>query len=242
MQGTSYGAETRRKIILGRKDKDKAAKPVFKIRVMEIPQDKGQRSFETYTTERGTYHYECFSGFTGIIFDIYQANKEIEKQNIPFLFCDVLSGGEHLTFEVARLDHKFSINLLSRLFNPAYQPGTPAEFSPYDYEKNGTRYVGIAIRQAGEVIPSVTRDQFALLNRPEPDTWQARGGKTEYDFTPVAKWMLERVADKIGGFGNKEQEIRTVEQITPPKPNTAATGLPDEFAGLVEPDTEGIPF
>lgn len=75
MEATSYGASQRRKIILGRKDKNKEGKPVLKIRVPEIPHDKGQRSFEAYTTEKGTYYYECFSGFVGIIVDIYQANK-----------------------------------------------------------------------------------------------------------------------------------------------------------------------
>jgi len=244
MEATSYGASQRRKIILGRKDKNKEGKPVLKIRVPEIPPEKGQRSFEAYTTEKGTYYYECFSGFTGIIVDIYQANKEIDKQNIPFLFCEVLSGGEHLTFEVARLDHKFSINLLSRLFNPAYQQGTPAEFSPYDYEKNGTRYVGIAVRQNGNVVPSVARDQFDLLNRPQPDTWQARGGKTEYDFTPVAKWMLERVAAKISGFIDPAAMQVKPDNITVPAAPTVTTtpAIADEFAGLVEPDADGLPF
>lgn len=235
MEATSYGASSKRKLLLARKDKAKDGKPVLKMRINEIPADKGTRVFETYTTDKGTYHYEVFSGFAGIIIDIYRGNKTIADEQIPYLFCEVISGGEQITFEVNRLDHRFSMNLMNRILNPQYQPGIPAEFSPYDMVKDGKQQLGIAVRQNGQIVPSPDKAYFDNLNRPQPDTWQARGGKTEYDFMPVGEWLLARCVEKISGFITAAYPKLDAANIDIPKGPPVPAQAP-------EADDDGLPF
>lgn len=197
MQATPFGSETRRKLITGRKDKNKDGRPILKMRVPEIPADLNGRVFEHYRTDNGDYYYEIFSGFSGIVFDAYKANKRINDIDEPFLFLEVESGGEPITWEVGRIDSRYSLNVLARMLNPYYRPENPASFGPYDMTRDGKRQIGISVRQGAGTVPSLTWQVFQEMGRPEPRTWEGRGGKTEYDFTGVAEWMLEKVQEKI---------------------------------------------
>jgi len=69
----------------------------------------------------------------------------------------------------------------------------------------------------------------------------AKSSKSIYDFTPVAKWMLERVAAKISGFIDPAAMQVKADNIAVPTVTTAPA-VADEFAGLVEPDADGLPF
>lgn len=197
MQATSFGSEQKRRLITGRKDKNKDGRPVLKMRIPEIPADLNGRVFETYTTDNGTFYWEIFSGFSGIVLDAYRGNKTIANQDVPFLFLEVESGGEPITWEVGQIDSSYATNLLSRMLNPYYRPENPASFGPYDVMMEGKRRIGVSIQQGADRIPSPTWEVFKEMGRPEPRQYEGKGGKIGYDFTPVAEWLLSKVQEKI---------------------------------------------
>ena len=197
MQATSYGSETRRKLITGRKDKQQDGRPVLKMRVPEIPADLNGRVFESHTTDNGTFHWEIFSGFTGIVTDVYRGHKTIKGNDVPFLYLEVESGGEPITWEVGQIDSSYATNLLSRMLNPYYRSENQASFGPYDAVINGKRRIGVSVQQGADKIPSPTWEVFKEMGRPEPRQYEGKGGKIGYDFMPVAEWLLAKVQEKI---------------------------------------------
>lgn len=201
MEAKSYGENKKKRLITGRKDKDKEGRQVLKLRVDTIPTDCGNRTFETYTSESGTYCYEIFSNFTAVVKSVYKMSKKIKEIDMPFLALDVESGGEEIIWEVGQLDSRNSLNLLARMLNPYYEPWEKATFTPYDMTRDGKRQIGISIRQGVDTIGSPEWNVLKDQGRPDPRTWEGRGGKIEYDFMPVAEWMLDRVIKKITGIG-----------------------------------------
>lgn len=265
MQTTNYGAEIKRKIITGRKNKEKDGPAVLKLRVPEIPADPEKGAlYEHYRTDNGDYFYQIFSGVNGIVTDIYRANKTILNQDKAFLFVDMESGGEPITWEVGNLDSRYAMNLMSRMLNPYYRFENTAYFAPYAFKANdGKDMIGVSVQQGADKVPSPGREVMEQMGQPEPKTWQGRGGKTEYDFMPVAEWMLAKCREKL--FSTPAQisrdngfEIAPVQ--TDVKPSPAANTLdssnvrdmldafekkvsnPDAFQGLNEMITDDLPF
>lgn len=210
MEAKSYGENKKKRLIIGRKDKDKDGRQVLKLRVDTIPADWGKRTFETYTSESGTYSYEIFSNFTGVVKSAYKMSKKIKDIDMPFLALDVESGGEEIIWEVGQLDSRNSLNLLARMLNPYYEPWEKATFTPYDMmTRDGKRQIGISIRQGVETIGSPEWKVLKDQGRPDPRTWEGRGGKIEYDFMEVAEWMLDRVIKKITGIAIATAPVQT---------------------------------
>ena len=254
MQATSFGSEQKRKLISGRKDKNKDGRPILKMRVPEIPADASGRVFELYHTDNGTTYWEIFSGFSGIVLDAYQANKRIQDTDEAFLFLEVESGGEPITWEVGRVDSRYGLNLMARILNPYYRPEVPASFSPYDMTRDGKRQIGISVYQGADKIPSLTWEVFEQMGRPQPRTWEGRGGKKEYDFTGVATWMLAKVREKINAGApaiSRDNGFEVAPTQTAVKPSPAANTLDssnaksmlDAFDKQAQPvDIDDLPF
>jgi hypothetical protein len=276
MQTTNYGAQVKRKLITGRRDKQKDGPAVLKVRVPEIPSDPEKGAvYEHYHTDNGEFCYQVFSGVTGIVTDIYRANKTIMGNDKAFLFVDLESGGEPITWEVGNLDGRYAMNLMARMLNPYYIPQNPAYFSPYAFKadvkdetgkiiKQNADQIGVSVQQGADKVTSPGRVVMEQMGQPQPITWQGRGGKTEYDFMPVAEWMLQKCREKLfaapapisrdNGF-----EIAPVQTNVKPSPasntldssNIAAmldafdkkAAEPDPFAGMKEMVVEDdLPF
>jgi hypothetical protein len=107
------------------------------------------------------------------------------------------SGGEPITWEVGRIDSRYSMNLMARMLNPYYMPSSPANFAPYAFKADGKDMIGVSVQQGADKVPTPGREVMEQIGQPQPRTWEGKGGKLEYDFTAVAAWMLEKVREKI---------------------------------------------
>jgi hypothetical protein len=229
MQTTNYGAQIKPKLITGRKDKHKDGPAVLKLRVPEIPADAPKGSvYERYTTESGEVFYRVFASVTGIVTYAYQAHKQIMGQEESFLFVDLESGGEPITWEVGRIDSRYAMNLMARILNPYYMPSNPANFAPYAFKADGKDMIGVSVQQGADKVPTPGREVMEQMGQPHPRTWEGKGGKTEYDFSTVAAWMLAKVREKISAGAptiSRDNGFDVAPTQTNVKPSPAANTL-----------------
>ena len=171
---------------------DKNGTPYFFEWIKELPQDTGKRKFETRTRSDKTSHYELFKALDGYLVDIREEMKDLGKGMEAWLVLHLQDGGEDYVIEVGRIDERYSIDILKRLLNPNFSPNQKLRLSPYAMENGrGGWSIGVSAYSGVDKLEhSQTSDFLRGIPRADAREWK---GKTEYDFSPVSKWLMEQV-------------------------------------------------
>jgi hypothetical protein len=226
MDATTYGANKRTRINIGRKDKIKDGTPVFKRWLPAIPADDRGRVFEQYNE----HTFEVFESISGYVQAISLIDKEIAGDRFKQLVLDMVSGDEAISVEISRLDHRFAQNLMNRISSPEYKVEDKVTLKPYDFtDNNGKRRMGISLSSAGFKVETVKYE-----DQPEPITGtNVKTGKTDYNFLPVAEWLYAKCDAKINSMAPAAVEVEPT--------NTRITARVEPDFYNLEPG-EDLPF
>ena len=198
--GKSFG----RKFSISRKNGqvDKDGRPYFFEWVKEVPNPANGREFETRAKKDSSpAHYELFSALDGFLTGISLIDRDFGNGPEP-VFCVFLSdGGEDYTIEVGRPDHRYSMDFMKRILDPNFNPAAKIRLSPYSLvDKQGKVNMGIStFSGANKLLASRKSDDRpnepynANLDGIPQATSREWKGKTEYDFSPVSDWLMERI-------------------------------------------------
>jgi len=198
--GENYG----RKFSISRKNGqvDKDGRPYFFEWVKEIPNPSNGREFETRSKKDGTpAHYELFGALDGFLTGLSLVPRDFGNGPEPILCVFLSDGGEDYTIEIGRPDHRYSMDFLKRILDPNFNPAAKLRLSPYSLvDKQGKTNMGIStFSGANKLLASRKSDERPndpynpnLEGIPQATSREWKG-KTEYDFTPVSEWLLDRV-------------------------------------------------
>ena len=201
----SGGKNYSRKFSISRKNGqvDKDGRPFFFEWVKELPETANGDGFETRKKTDGSLaHYELFSALDGVLNRVSLVDRDFGN-GIEQVLCIFLSdGGEDYTVELGRPDHRYSMDFMKRILDPNFNPASKLRVSPYSVTDTKTGKVNMGISTfsgANKLLASRKSDERPndafnpnLEGIPQA-TSQVWKGKTEYDFSPVSNWLLERV-------------------------------------------------
>ena len=199
--GENYG----RRFSISRKNGqvDKNGWPYFFEWVKELPNTANGDGFETRKKTDGSFaYYELFSALDGILTGISVIDKDFGK-GLEKILCLFLSdNGENYIIELGRPDHRYSMDFMKRILDPNFNPNSKLRVSPYSITDAKTKKSNMGISTfsgANKLLASRKSDERPnaafnpnLEGIPQADTrlWK---GETNYDFTPVSNWLMERV-------------------------------------------------
>lgn len=227
--GGAYG----RKFSISRENgqTDKNGRPYFFEWIKEIPENAGRRKFETRPGKTGDKHYELFSALDGYVLDIRVEGKDLGSGIEDWLIVQMIDMEDEYTLEIGRLDSRYSIDLLTRLLNPHFNPVQKLRLSPYSIQ-DGDRYnIGVSAYSGADKL-EYSRESKFLEGRPEATSHEWKG-KKEWDFSAVAEWLFDRVRGEVVPNLIKNPISAPAPQ-QPPVPTTRQsnvhpTAVPDDF-------------
>lgn len=176
---------------------DKEGRPYFFEWVKELPHQPGKRKFETRESGGKTRHYELFSALDGYLIDVREEMKDLGKGMEAWLVLHLIDADDEYLIECGRIDERYSTDIMKRLLNPNFSPAYKLRISPYAMKDatTGKWNIGIsAYSGADKLEHSQTSDFLQGISRAESREWK---GKTEWDFSPVAKWLLDKVNELV---------------------------------------------
>lgn len=236
----SYG----RKFSIGRENgqANKDGRPYFFEWIKEIPQEMKGRKFETRISSKGeTRNYELFSALDGYLIDIRKEEKDLGNGAETWLIMHLIDADDEYTVEIGRLDSRYASDFLKRILNPAFSPTHKVRVSPYSVldEKTGRYNIGLSTFSGVDKLTYSVESEFLKgIPHAESREWK---GKTEWDFSGVAKWLFEQVQtlvvpkllqDPISAPKEKQQAAE------PPPGNAKAVDVP---AGATA-ESDDLPF
>ncbi len=243
---TTTGGDYGRKFAISRENgqADKNGRPYFFEWLQSLPADQGKRKFETRVNGKGeNRHYELFSALDGFLIDISQEVKTFEGSNAEkWLKCVLTDAGDEYHIEIGRLDSRYSMDLMKRLLDPHFNPNQKLRLAPIASEPKVDSKGGIFLSAYSGVDKLEARhDCPHLAGMPQPITREWKG-KTEYDWTPGAEWLYDRVMREVYPRLMQDPLVRPAERtpIPPPQagfPTTAQTAPAHHAAGGF-PETE----
>jgi hypothetical protein len=172
---------------------DKDGRPYFFEWAKEIPAQPGKRKFETRTSAKGERHYELFSALDGYLIDVREEMKDLGKGMEAWLILTMIDADDEYQIEVGRIDERYSMDIMKRLLNPNFNPNQKLRLAPYAVkdEKSQRWNIGISAYSGVDKLEHSQNSDFLRgIHRAESREWK---GKTEWDFSPVAKWLFDKV-------------------------------------------------
>lgn len=241
---TNTGGEAgKRRFQIGRENGEKTGKPVFLEWLRELPAeaDRKGRIFETRTGSIGPRHYERFSAIDGVITDIRKESRVIMDEEKTFLYLTMGDGDEVYDVEIGDFDGRYSLNLMSRLCSPDFNPTLKARLSPYALEAEGKMYIGVSLYNGPDKIEA--RREGDGFQPAKAETSEFKGKKL-WDFLPVANWLFDYLQKNVVPSlpGNAwETAPATAAASTRPPSNATEVPFPEtEPAGIGKDDD--LPF
>ena len=233
---TTGGESGKRRFQIGRENGEKTARPVFLEWLRELPpvEQRANRQFETRSGANGDRHYERFSALDGILVDIRKESRTIVEDERTFLYVTLDDGQEVYDIEIGDFDGRYSLNLMSRLCSPDFNPTLKTRLSPYALESDGKMYIGVSLYNGPDKIEARRDGEGFAPAKAETSEFK---GKTLWDFTPVANWLFDYLQKNVvGGFPVDAWATPTAA----PQPASASTGNAKEVPFPVA-DTTGSP-
>lgn len=195
-EGGSFG----RKFSISRENgtENKEGVPHFFEWVKEIPQEKGNRKFETRKGKDGNFrNYELFRAIDGHLIDIEVQTKDFSGKPEEWLVLKLADGEEDYQIELGQIDGRYSMDTMKRLLDPAFNPNQKVRLSPYALKNDsGSWNIGVSIMNGTDTKLSAKRESEWLTDIPEA-TKIVFKGETQYDFTPIANWLIQKVGKKV---------------------------------------------
>lgn len=176
---------------------DKEGRPYFFEWVKEIPSQPGKRKFETRESNGKARHYELFAALDGYLIDVREEVKDLGKGMEAWLVLHMIDADDEYLIECGRIDERYSMDIMKRLLNPNFSPNQKLRVAPYAVkdEKSGRWNIGISAYSGVDKLDhSQSSDFLQGIHRAESREWK---GKTEWDFSPVAKWLFGKVSELV---------------------------------------------
>lgn len=219
---------------------DKNGRPFWFEWLSELPAEKGKRKFETRTGASGPRHYELFAAIDGILTDITTEEKSFGETKAPetWLILYLDDDGEQYKLDIGALDSRYSMDIMKRLLDPAFNPDLKLRLSPYSMEKdNGGYNIGLSAYSGPDGKLSASYQDDHLKGMPQPTTSEYKG-KTLWDFSKVAEWLYRQVMDQVSDkVGASVAPIQT--NITANHDNVFSADFPQEAPPV---ESDDLPF
>lgn len=233
--GGAYG----RKFSISRENGqvDKNGRPYFFEWVKELPTNTNGRKFETRTGNNGERHYELFSALDGYLLDVRQEAKDMGNGPENWLVLQMIDADDDYTIEVGRVDSRYSMDILKRLLDPNFDPNFKLRISPYSIldEKTGRYSIGISAISGTDGKLEAKKESAHLAGIPQAESREWKG-KTEWDFSGVAKWLFDKVRSTV-------VPKLTKDPVSAPAPNVLPVSTTRGNAVSVAlPETDDLPF
>ncbi len=176
---------------------DKNGRPYFFEWLKELPAEKGKRKFETRAKEGKTTNYELFSALDGYLIDVREEMKDLGKGMEAWLIIQLTDSDDEYLVEVGRVDERYAIDIMKRLLNPNFRPSQKLRLSPYAIkdEKSGRWNIGVSAFSGVDKLEYGQESVFLKgIPRATQTEWK---GETLWDFSPVSKWLFEKISELI---------------------------------------------
>lgn len=175
---------------------DKEGRPYFFEWVKELPTQVGKRKFETRETGGKQRHYELFAALDGYLIDVREEMKDLGKGLEAWLVLHLIDLDDEYVIEVGRIDERYAMDIMKRLLNPNFSPSQKLRVAPYAMKDDKGRWnIGISAYSGVDKLEHSQTSEF-LRGIPRADSREWKG-KTEWDFSPVSKWLFDKVAQLV---------------------------------------------
>lgn len=194
------GSGGSRRFAISRKDgqSDKNGRPYFFEYLRELPTKTPGRLFETRQKEGGgERHYELFAAIDGILTDVQTKEREIDGKTETHLVLWLNDAGDNYEIDCGKTDGRYSMDVLKRLLDPAFQPALKIRLAPFSMEKDGKYNIGLSVINGTDSKLTADREKNNnLANIPQAKSMDWKG-KKEWDFTPISNWLLATFQEKV---------------------------------------------
>ena len=241
---------------ISRENGEKKGRPYFFEWISEIPAEKGNRKFESRTSEttNKVRHFELFTALSGFLTNINLEQKSFgdTKPAETWLVLYMHDAGEDYKIQVGEISSRYSMDVMKRLLDPNFDPMLSLRLSPFALEGNdGKPVIGLAAHSGADGKLEAGRDCAHLQGSPQAESREWKG-KVEWDFSPIAEWLFDRIQKEVLPNLGAVEPINTKVTASPaasafpvtnraePVDNPAVAAGMD---GLQEPDgSSDLPF
>ena len=198
---TSIGGDYGRKFNISRENgqADKNGRPYFFEWLKSLPTETGKRKFETRSKNGENRYYELFSALDGFLIEIAQESKTFDGTKVAEKWLKVVltDAGDEYNIELGKIDSRYSMDFMKRILDPHFNPNHKLRLSPIASEPKGESKGGIFLSAYSGVDKLEARhDCPHLAGMPQPLTVVFKG-ETQWDWTPVADWLYDRVMREV---------------------------------------------
>jgi len=190
--------QRQRRIFIARENgqQDKDGKPYWFEWLPQMPETNDpRRKFEMRRKSDGSQNvYEMYKAVDGYLvgIDIHVKSFNGTEQTEQFLVLLMTDGGDEYLLEIGQIDGRYSMDVMKRLLDPAFNPNLKLRLAPYSITENEKKNIGLAAISGVDQKLSAKRDSSHLIGIPEPEV-AALKGKTYWDFTPVSGWLYSMI-------------------------------------------------
>lgn len=177
---------------------NKEGVPYFAEWVRELPADPGKRKFETRRAKDGTpRYYELFKALDGHLLAIDIESKDFGKGSEQWLVLKMQDGPEDYVIELGQVDGRYSMHFMKCILSPVFDPNLKLRLSPFSIKNdNGSFNIGLSMISGADGKLSGKWESEWLEGMPQPSKVVFKG-QDNYDYTPVANWLVEQVGHKV---------------------------------------------
>lgn len=222
---------------------DKNGRPYFFEWLKEMPPTSEQagRKFETRKRSNGDLsNYELFSALSGRLTGIFLEEKSISGDKPEtWLVLSMADGPEDYKIEVGQYDGRYSLDIMKRLLDPAFNPNANLRLSPYSItDKEGKQNIGLSAISGVDDKLSASKDINPNLEGIPQATSAAFRDRTLWDFSPVADWLFAELKKKVApnlSAGPASPASFPTNSAAKPASNAVPVGVP-------ESEEDDLPF
>lgn len=224
---------------------DKNGRPFFFEWLKELPENKGQRKFETRTNANGAKHYELFAALDGHLIGIEREEKDFSGKPEHWLVLLMADGPEDYRIDIGRIDSRYSMDLMKRLLDPNFHEMQKLRLAPFSMKNDKGGYnIGVSAYSGPDGKLEAKRECAHLQGMPEPDKREWKG-EIEYNFLPVANWLFDQISAFV--IPRLMKDPVSAPQAAPaptPRQTTRVSAGGDDWptVDVTSPTDEDLPF
>ncbi len=172
--------------------------PHFAEWVRELPADPGKRKFETRKAKDGTpRYYELFKALDGHLLAVDIETKDFGKNPEQWLVLKMQDGAEDYAIELGQVDGRYSLHFMKCILSPVFNPNLKLRLSPFSIKNdNGSFNIGLSMISGVDGKLSGKWESEWLQGMPQPLKVVFKG-EDNFDYTPVATWLVEQVGKRV---------------------------------------------